>query len=513
MSARTTYRLAPRDRTGWVLGLSGPQVVILGATVLVGVLVTSRTGPVIAAIPVVLAAAVAFGRVGGRPLLEVAPPALAWTLRRLRHRTTWAEPASPPAPAGDPAPPLDPSETELALPPPLDGQRLLSVNAGSYDPALDGASIAVVTDPRAGTYTAALPVASSSFTLTEPAEQDRLLGAWGDALAGFCTEAGPVVAVRWLEWAAPAGLEEQLAYLAEHGHGDTADPAYASYRLLLGRAGPLATRHHCLLTVTVDARRVTARRRHQGDVRSACVEALLGELRLFAGRLERAGLVVGHPLSPSELATTVAARLDPEAAPVADSGRRSLAQRAGLASSAPPAPRWPATAEARRAHWAVGSTLHRSFWVAEWPRLDVGADWMQPLVLAAGAVRTLALVAEPVAPRRSHRAIERDATKLASDEEHRRAKGFRVSASHRRAQADVEEREFQLVAGFGEFTYAGIVSVAAGDVEALERACDDICQAAAGCGVWLTPLDFRHDQAVAACLPLARALAPSGRGL
>ena len=131
-------------------------------------------------------------------------------------------------------------------------------------------------------------------------------------------------------------------------------------------------------------------------------------------------------------------------------------------------------------------------------------------MLAAGAVRTLALVAEPVTPRRSHRAIERDATKLASDEEHRRAKGFRVPAAHRRAQADVEERESQLVAGFGEFSYAGVVSVAAGDVETLERACDDLCQIAAGCGVWLSPLDFRHDAGVAACLPLARALAPSG---
>jgi hypothetical protein len=441
--------------------------------------------------------------------LEVAPPALAWAARRLRHRTTWTAPPASPRPAtGDGC-----DVVELVLPPPLDGQLLLSIDAAAYDPALDGASVGVVCDPRGGTYTAALAVASSSFTLTEPAEQDRLLAAWGDALAGFCTESGPVAALRWLEWAAPAGLDDQLAYLAEHGHGDTADPAYASYRLLLARAGPLATRHHCLLTVTVDARRVTARRRHQGDARAACVETLVGELRLFAARLERAGLVVGDPLSPTELANTVAGRLDPEAAPVADSGRRSLAQRAGLATAAPPAPRWPTSAEARQAHWAVGSTLHRSFWVAEWPRLDVAADWMQPLVLAAGAVRTLALIAEPVAPRRSHRAIERDATKLASDEEHRRAKGFRVSASHRRAQADVEERESQLVSGFGEFTYAGIVTVAAGDIEALERACDDLGQTAAGCGVWLSPLDFRHDQAVAACLPLARALAPPGRSI
>jgi hypothetical protein len=508
MSLRTTYRLAPRDRTGWVLGLSGPQVVILGAATIVGVLLASRAGLLVAAVPVVLAVLMAFGRVGGRPLLEAAPPALAWSLRRIRHRTMWSAPAS----AVPVSVPDDGSGSELTLPPPLDGQRLLSIDGSIYDPALDGASVAVVCDPRAGTYTAAVAVASASFSLTEPAEQDRVLAAWGDALAGFCTEGGPVAAVRWLEWAAPAGLDDQLAYLAEHGHGDTADPAYASYRLLLGRAGPLSTRHHCLVTVTVDASRVTARRRHHGDARAASVEALLGELRLFVGRMEAAGLTVGRPLSPAELVATVSARLDPEVTTVVPTGPRSLAQRAGMGATDPTHPRWPARAEVRRGHWAVGASLHRSYWVAEWPRLDVAADWMQPLILAAGAVRTLALVAEPVAPRRSRRAIERDATKLASDEEHRRAKGFRVSASHRRAQADVEDRESQLVAGFGEFAYAGVVSVAAPDIETLERAGDDLCQTAAGCGMWLAPLDFRHDQGVAACLPLARALAPSGLG-
>jgi hypothetical protein len=54
--------------------------------------------------------------------------------------------------------------------------------------------------------------------------------------------------------------------------------------------------------------------------------------------------------------------------------------------------------------------------------------------------------------------------------------------------------------------------VSAPDADALERACDDLCQVAAGCGVWLSPLEFRHDQGVAACLPLARALAPSRAG-
>lgn len=506
-----TYRLAPRDRTGWVLGLSGPQVMVLGTALVVAVLGASRVGVTAAMAALVAGVAVAFARVRGRPVLEAAPPAARWLWRSLRHRTAWEAPdAEPPSmpPGGD----LDDGDgnggVELMLPPPWDGQRLLGVDPAPYDPGLDD-DVAVVHDPRGATFMAALAVAAAPFALTERAEQERLLARWGDALAGFCVEGGPVVAVRWIEWAAPAGLDDQADYLARHGHGDLADPAYASYRALLSRAGPLATRHSVVVTVTVSAHRVAAGRRHRGDVAAACVEALLAQLRLFAARLDAAGLAVGTPLSPAELVALVASRLDPDAADPASARPRTLAERAGHRRATAP---WPTRAEARPGHVGVGGSVHRAWYVAEWPRLDVGPDWLGPLVLAAGAVRTIAVVAEPVPPRRSRRAIERDATKLASDEEHRRSKGFRVSAAHRRAADDVAEREAQLVCGFGELAYAGIVSVAAADPEALERAATELTQVAAGCGLELAPLEFRHDQGVGACLPLARALAP-GRSL
>ena len=72
----------------------------------------------------------------------------------------------------------------------------------------------------------------------------------------------------------------------------------------------------------------------------------------------------------------------------------------------------------------------------------------------------------------------------------------------------MEEREEELVAGFAELAYAGVVDVCAPDADALERACADVVQAAAACGIELRPLDRRHDQGAAACLPLAYGLAP-----
>ncbi len=78
MSGRT-YRLSPPDRTGWVLGLGGPQVVTLGAAIVVGVvLLQAGATMAVAGLPMVVAAVAALGRVGGRPLLEWSAPTWRW---------------------------------------------------------------------------------------------------------------------------------------------------------------------------------------------------------------------------------------------------------------------------------------------------------------------------------------------------------------------------------------------------------------------------------------------------
>ena len=74
----------------------------------------------------------------------------------------------------------------------------------------------------------------------------------------------------------------------------------------------------------------------------------------------------------------------------------------------------------------------------------------------------------------------------------------------------VEEREEELVAGYGEFFYAGIVCVTAPTLPDLEAATEEVSQVAASVGLEVRPLHGRHDQAVAATLPIARGLAPKG---
>lgn len=484
-----TYRLNPPDRTGLILGLGTPQCITLGTAMVVGV-VSARVGAPIIVVPLLLVAAVILALVplSGLPLVEWGGPAVLWLRSGGRKGQTWFAPLLPIN-----GPPV----TTPALPPPLDGQEVL-VTETAGEPA------AVVHDKAAGYYAASVRVSGRQFALLERGEQDSLLALWGDALAAFSREGSPVVEVRWSEWAAPSGMEEQLEYIGEHAAADRDDAAMASYRELLRSAGPLATRHEVLVTVVVAQSRVRVGARHRGDRARAVIVTLLEEMRLLGRRLEAAGLSVSPVLSPGEVCRAIRVRLDPQCMAALDRRGRSLGDRAGLVA---PADGGPSAASKSWSHWRADGSLHRSFWFREWPRFDVGPTWMADLLLYGACVRSVAMCYHPVSPRASQRAILRQSAKLDSDAEQRRRSGFRVGAHHRRASRSVEEREEELVAGFGEDEYIGIVSVTAPDLESLESAAAELVQISAGCGVELKALDGRHADGVAVCLPLARGLA------
>jgi hypothetical protein len=475
-----------------MFGLGGPQIVAVGTGIVVSILVLQAGVPLrIAAGPVVVGMALALVRIGGRSLLEWVPSVWRWARSRGSGAKVWLAPltrASAPEPVTPP------------LPPPLRGQVILVAAESDAVPA------AVVLDRKGDLYAATIRVAGRQFALVERGEQENLLAMWGDALAPFCQESGPVVEVRWSEWAAPAGMEEQFAYLAEHGIDDPQDPAVLSYRELLRSTAPVATRHEVLVTVVISGGKVKTRA-GGANRKAAAIETLLSEVLMLRMRLERAGLTASPPLSPPELARALRVRLDPGVIPTLDRRGRSLGDRAGLVE---PADGGPLAATGTWTHWRVDGSFHRAFYFREWPRSEVGATWMSDLLLYGKAVRSVVVSYQPVPPRVSQRAITRQAAKLESDAEHRRKTGFRVGAHHRRAALAVEEREEELVAGFSEFEFAGLVTVSAPSEEELERACADLVQVSAGYAIELRPLDGRQAEGVGACLPLARGVAPKG---
>ena len=490
-SDAVTYRFGLRDRTGWILGLSAVQCLVLGAGILgAGVLLNTGAPGVAVLVPLAVGAAVAFGTWAGQPLHQVGPVAIAWVVVRATGRHWWRAPL--------PRWRLDgrPVRTQHALPPCLEGITLTSWEG---DPSVGGRpnSVAVIRDRVERMSSVVLRVSGRDFALAERSEQQHQLARWGDALAGFCVERGPVARFRWIEWTGPTILDDHLAYLDHRQSGATGSGPVSAYHHLLDEAEATASRHEVLLVVTV----ADARLRHR-----RAEEAAVEEARLLASRLQNAGLHVDAPLTEGEVAAMFRHRLDPHQHLTAgpQRGKRSLTQLARLVAAASAGP---LSVEAGFTSVRVDRTWHAAYVIAEWPRLDVGPNWMEPLILHAGGVRSIAVHHEPVAPSRSARQIDRDTIRLATEEEERHRQGFRIGGRHRRAQSELAEREAELVAGYPELEFVGTVHIAAPDLDTLDRSCVEYEHVAAQAGIELRRLDGQHDLALACMLPIGRGIA------
>jgi hypothetical protein len=489
-----SYRFADSSRPGLLLGLSGRQAIPLIIGVVTMALTLQTTAPaLVALVGPVVGVVVAFGRVRGVPLGEVTGPAagLWWTRRRGRARWVRASLV-----AGGTRP--DGAEV---VPNELQGLELLDV------PSMWGPrpkTLGVVHDRRAGTVTGVVSAHAEGFGLAGPDDQDVMLSGWGGALAPFARERTPVTRVCWQEWAHPIGVAAHRQFLDEHDlAGRAGDPGVADYVALIEAQAATTVTHQTLLSVTVDLGRV--RRRRSASALEAAVEVLVDELRLFADRLGAAGIAVEGPLSSAEVAATVRTRSDPTRAAAVATLSSSLASAAGKRAL-----EWgPMATDRSWSHVRVDGSIHRSYRVATWPMLPVGADWLAPLLGGSGATRTVTVVFEPVPTSRAARLADREVMSREADAEMKERRGFRVSERDRKRIEDVRRRETELTQGHPEFRFVGLVDVTATDLDELDDGCAAIEQAAAQSLIDLRPLDARHHLGWVASLPLGRSVTSS----
>lgn len=484
MSEARAYRFGDATRPGLLLGLSGRQAIpLIVGIVSLAVVLQTPLPPLVGLIGPVVGFVAAFGRWRGLLAAETALPASRLLAHRLGGERRWVRPSL----VGD--------NSDAALPVPLRGLELLEP---------PGWPVGVVRDRSTGRVTALVRVHGHGFPLAAPAEEDQMLAAWGTALSPFAREGSPVCQVVWQEWAHPVTSDTHRAFLDEIATTDrAADAAVADYLGLVAAQAPVSIAHDVLLAVTVDERRVRARRATRSRP-AAAIDALADEVRLFVARLEAAGLDVDQPLSALEVSSLTRERSDPGRAAQVATLSRSLAAAARRGAL-----EWgPMVVEPAWGHCRVDGAVHRSYRVAGWPRLPVGADWLAGLLADTRCVRTVTVVMEPVPMGRAARAADREVMAREADSELKERKGFRVNARERKRLSDAERREHELSEGHAEFAFVGLVTVTAPSVDELDDDCIQIEQAAAQCLLDLRPLDARHDQGWVASLPFGRTLAP-----
>jgi hypothetical protein len=475
---RSTYRFPSLERRGLASGLRPTQVLILACASVVAVALFRRIPTAVGfvgAIAIVLCAgAVTWLPVRERGADEWLPVVAGWLWLQARGRRHLS---------------LTPQAgTTVRLP--TGSARPLARGVGKISlrglELADGGEVGVLADDASGTRTALLAIRVRSFALLAAREQERRLVRWGRAVASLARTGSPVRRLQVLERTLPHDEDELRRWLdsARDASFAAGHPLVQSYESLVDAAADVTQDHEVVIALQVDARRV-----RRGDIDGV----LLRELRNFADQLDGADAGIVGALSAEDCGRLLRTGFDPFGGATA-----------GL-------PLEPTATEPTWDLLRTDGVLHRSYWVAQWPRLQVGPAFLGPLLLTTTAVRSLSVVVEPVPPDRSRRAVEVAITSDEADEQLRRERGFRTSARRRTQQAAALRREEELAEGHEEVRFAGYVTVSGRDREELDRNCDDVLQAAQQAYLDLQPMWGQQDQGfVCGALPLCHGLAPAG---
>ncbi|HVT42223.1 MAG TPA: SCO6880 family protein [Acidimicrobiales bacterium] len=453
----TRYRFGPRERGGALAGWRAGQIVTVAVGLVFAVLVL-RVGPDAVGVAVAIGVLIIFGAlatvpVAGRTGDEWLPVTVCWGARRSRSLLGVAD---------------GPASGRMGA---LRSLRLLQ--AGWQD-------MGVVHDRAARTLTAALALRGSSFALLGADEQDRRVGAWASVLASLAREGSPVHRLQWVAASFPDDGKGVHHYLAEHAAPDAGSAGTASYEALLADMDSHTCAHDVVLALQV---RLTK------SVEAGCA-VLARELASLVRQLADADVQVDGLLTAEQLAAQLLRTYEPDGVAVPGS---LLADP------------WPMAMQETWSTVRVDGMLHATYWVAEWPRLEVRSDFLAPVLLGSSR-SAFAVVMQPLGPDAAVRKVEASRTADLADAELRRRGGFMSTARHTRESEVLARREAELAEGHASFRYSGYVTVSAPSEEELTTACDAVQHAAGQSRLSLRRLYGDQAAAYTCTLPLARGL-------
>ena len=447
------YRFGPRERGGALAGWRAGQIVTVAVGLVFGVLALRwepNAAGVAAAVGIlVLYGALATVPVAGRTGDEWLPVVVCWGVRRVGRDRRGGRGMGA-----------------------LRGLRLLRT---------EWHDMGVVHDRAARTLTAALSLRGRSFALLGADEQDRRVGAWAAVLASLAREGSPVHRVQWVAASFPDDGQGVRSYLAEEAAPDTSSVGAASYQSLLEDMDSRACGHDVVLAVQV---RLTK------SVEVGCA-VLAREVQSLVRLLGDADVQVDAVLTADELAYQLLRTYEPHTA--------------SFDPRRPAAEPWPMAMEESWSSVRVDGMVHATFWVSEWPRVEVRSDFLAPLLLSS-ARATFSVVMEPLGADAALRKVEASRTADLADTELRRRGGFVSTARHARESEVLARREAELAEGHASFRYSGFVTVSAPSEEELGPACDGLAHGAGQSRLALRRLYGDQAAAYTCTLPLGRGL-------
>lgn len=483
-SAATAQRYALPAGAGAVwLGLGPGALAGLAATLLISVTLMLTGAPLLPVLLVAAAgAAAAAWPLGGRTALQWFPLLTEQLVKTLCRRDRGHAPLrtlSALAAAQD-------QPDELMPPSARQQRRLLRVRPepGAVELLSARGDVALLDDRARGTSTVVLATSPTGrFGLLDPTAQDTELHRWGSSLASLLS----LPNLRHVQWLIHTRLDTTVAGAAA-GVGRLAD----DHALLVASAHAQARTQLHLLTLTLATpHRGRPRRPRSLD---GLEDVLLGAAREASAALLGAD-ILGYPLTATELPALLRTLLDPT----------TPTDATGTAACA--APDTPLTLSGRSCwtHCRTDDTVHRSYAIIGWPRLELPADWLAPLLHHAppdGTARTLVVQARPVTPEHAARRARASAAKARLDAADRQRLGFTPAASSALDELDAEHTEAELLAGYRMADLTTLLTLHAPDPQLLEDAARSLRTVAVSQRLDLRPLHGQHSRALTVTLPL-----------
>lgn len=529
---RVRYRFGPLEQRGLIAGWRGGQIGSVASGLILGVLALRSHPSVFGVLGALLCAgiglAVACWPIRGRTGEQWLPLVVRWAAAELsggRRRTSDAPRCGHMAevdlseggavrPLVHPAGPI--GRRALRAPGVFDGIRIVPQPIGD---SRDARVAGVMMDARARTATAVLAVRGHSFALLGPGEQDSRITAWARVLASMAREGSDVYRVQWVESCLPDDGSAIRAHQLTHAVLDSDTAPGRSYQSLVEQSAPVTRRHRVLLALSIHTSHSARSIRTSGTGDAGAGAVLLREVGALQQLMEEADATVDGILGPAALADVVRQSAAPmgvvagceanRGAVWPDLGPGAAPKGAGTEGAeryVSGGGAWPMVVEPLWDSVRVDATWHATYWVAEWPRIDVTPDFLGPLLFSP-LRRSISLVMEPVSPNRAARQVAQARTADIADSELRRRGGFLVTARQAREKEGAEIRDVELADGHAQYRFSGYVTVTADSRDELHRARAAVEQAAGQARMELRLLYGEQDAAFACTLPLGRGLA------
>lgn len=448
-------RLPHRSRQGIVLGLDGWQLLFLAVAAGILLIGVNRFGP-----PGLLFALPLYGPLAVAALITVhglsAPKMVGlWLSKQARH------------PLGATAQRYRPEQSRLEGTLNLPGTRS-SIQLWDVD------GMASVYHPLERTVSITAELEVQGFLMKDAPERLELAQQWSPVLASLTQRPG-IKRVTLQERTTRTTIRparDQYEQASRKRMVDPTGPAAVNYRDVLDGSEGFAVGHRNYLTLTLDLVALGAQLKALGGGKQAIQALSAVEAGNLAEALHSAKITVRRWLSPRELAELPRSTFDPESIPM-------LRNRTGEQGGVDPAGIGPMYLEEPRGRNGIvytDSAVHTTMWIHEWPRSDAPVGFLAPLVFARHPVTNeavthiLSIVAAPIPVGRALKNIREEKKVWRGNERLRAKRGTHGSIVDESDWLALEQREQELVAGHGEFSYGAYLTVTASSEPELEQA-------------------------------------------